>query len=398
MSDSLTRTPQRLSASLCMTALGLLLVQGLGGCSAVSNSLAPNKVDYKAQSQPAAKLDVPPDLTQLANDPRYQPPTGASISANALQNAGSNTRLTDSATLPSAVAPRAAAGTRIERAGNQRWLVTSMTPEQLWPVLRDYWQTNGFTLTVDQPELGVMETDWQENRGKLPQNVLSRAIGKVFESITDSDERDRYRMLVERGTQGTEVTISHRGASQILIGDRNNEQVRWQTRPSDPTLEAEMLARLLARLTPAADTAAAAPALAAAAQAVAAAPLAPPRARIDASRAVPTLQVDDGFDRAWRRVGVALDRNGFTVEDRDRSQGVYFVRYVDPKLAGQEDPNFIARLFGAKKEDLSGKRYRIQVSAEGSTASTVAVLDSEGKASSGESARNIAQLLLAELR
>lgn len=398
MSDSLTRAPQRLSASLCMTALGLLLAQGLGGCSTVSNTLAPNKVDYKAQAQPAAKLDVPPDLTQLASDPRYQPPTGASISANALQSAGSAAMPGSAAQQPGTVAPRAAGSTRIERSGNQRWLVTSSTPEQLWPALREYWQANGFTLLVDKPELGVMETDWLENRGKLPQNTLSRAISKVFEAITDSDERDRYRMLVERGAQGTEVTISHRGAVQVVTGDRNNEQVRWQTRPTDPTLEAEMLARLLAHLAPAADATAVAPALATAAQTVAAAPVAPPRARIDASAAVPTLQVDDGFDRAWRRVGVALDRNGFTVEDRDRSQGVYFVRYVDPKLAGKEDPNFLARLFGAKKEDLSGKRYRVQVAAEGSTASTVSVLNSEGNASTDESARNIAQLLLAELR
>jgi outer membrane protein assembly factor BamC len=394
MSDSLTRTPQRLSASVCMTALGLLLVQGLGGCSAVSNSLAPNKVDYKAQSQPAAKLDVPPDLTQLANDPRYQPPTGASISANELQSAGANATQ-GSAAPQSAVTPRATASTRIERSGNQRWLVTSSTPEQLWPVLREYWQANGFTLVVDQPQLGVMETDWLENRGKLPQNTLSRAISKVFESLTDSDERDRYRMLVERGAQGTEVTISHRGAVQVVTGDRSNEQVRWQTRPTDTTLEAEMLARLLAHLTPAAETTA--PALASAAQTVAAAQAAPPRARIEPSTAVPTLQVDDGFDRAWRRVGVALDRNGFTVEDRDRSQGVYFVRYVDPKLAGKEDPGFFARLFGAKKEDLSGKRYRIQVAAEGKAASTVSVLDSNGNASNDEGARNIAQLLLAEM-
>jgi outer membrane protein assembly factor BamC len=159
-----------------------------------------------------------------------------------------------------------------------------------------------------------------------------------------------------------------------------------------------MLARLLVVLAPAPATVAGKPALAAATQAVANAPAAAPRARLDDSRPVPTLQIDDGFDRAWRRVGVALDRNGFTVEDRDRSQGVYFVRYVDPKLAGKDDPNFFARLFGAKKEERAGKLYRVRVAAEGNTASTVAVFDNEGSNKSDESARNIAQLLLAELR
>jgi outer membrane protein assembly factor BamC len=259
------------------------------------------------------------------------------------------------------------------------------------------------TLIVDKPELGLMETDWYENRSKLPQGALTRALGKVFDAISDSGERDRYRTLVERGANGTEVSITHRGASQVVVGERTTgEQVRWQSRPSDPTLEAEMLARLLVRLSPpeavtASKTPTTAPATVAA-QAIAAAPAAPPRARLDGSRSVPTLQVDDGFDRAWRRVGVALDRNGFTVEDRDRSQGVYFVRYVDPKLAGKEDPNFIARLFGAKKEDLSGKRYRVKVAAEGNTASTVAVFEPEDSSRNAESARTIAQMLLAELR
>lgn len=409
MPDTLIRPqPRRPALALGLTAV--LVAQGLSGCGMLSSVLGSSKVDYKTQGQAATPLDVPPDLTQLANDPRYQAPSGGAVSANALQSVGAPVLLGATPTVSAAprdaqVAPKSTATARVERVGDQRWLVTSLTPEQLWPILRDHWQANGMTLTVDKPELGLMETDWYENRGKLPQGALARALGKVFDAISDSGERDRYRTLVERGAQGTEVSITHRGASQVLVGDRTSgEQVRWQSRPSDPTLEAEMLARLLVRLNPPeatvgikAPTSTTAP-MAVATQAVAAAPAAPARARLDGTRSVPTLQVDDGFDRAWRRVGVALDRNGFTVEDRDRSQGVYFVRYVDPKLAGKEDPNFFARLLGAKKEDLSGKRYRVKVAAEGNTASTVTVLEPEDASRNADAARNIAQLLLAELR
>ena len=40
------------------------------------------------------------------------------------------------------------------------------------------------------------------------------------------------------------------------------------------------------------------------------------------------LALDVGFSQAWRRTGLAIDRAGFTVEDRDRSRGLFFVRYA----------------------------------------------------------------------
>ncbi|MDP4300573.1 outer membrane protein assembly factor BamC [Leptothrix discophora] len=379
----------------------LLLAQGLAGCQAVSNTFGGSKVDYRAQAQPASKLDVPPDLTQLSSDPRYQPPTGAPVSANALQGAAQASTAAARATAPAA-ATAVSQALRIERVGNQRWLVSNQTPEQLWPQLQDYWRQNGFTLTTDKPELGLIETDWLNNRSKLPQDGLNRLLNKVFDNLSDSGERDRYRMLVERGTQGTEISISHQGASQVVLADKRtaSDQVRWQSRPSDPSLEAEMLARLMVQLTPATAAAPTAAAVAEASKTLAAAPATPPRARLDSAAGASTLQVDDGFDRAWRRVGLALDRGGFTVEDRDRSQGTYFVRYIDPKLAGAEQPNFISRLFGAEKPDVTGRRFRVKVAAQGNSASTVAVLEAEGVASKpgDESARNIAQLLLNELR
>jgi outer membrane protein assembly factor BamC len=168
-------------------------------------------------------------------------------------------------------------------------------------------------------------------------------------------------------------------------------------------MEVEMLARLMLYLAPpsSAGLAAAAPgapAIEAAMTTVQKAPETPSRARLLDGRPAATLQVDDDFSRAWRRVGLALDRNGFTVEDRDRGQGLYYVRYVDPKLAGKEEPGFFARIFsGAKKEDYSGTRYRVGVQAEGK-ASVVAIFDSQGAPQNNDPARNIVQLLLAELR
>lgn len=385
------RHPARASLAAALFACGL------GGCTTVSDSFTSSKIDYRsAAATPAPTLQVPPDLTQLGNDPRYQPPAGGAISANAMQTS-------------EAAAPQAAAATvavrpnddvRIERAGNQRWLVVRQTPEQVWDTLRTFWQDNGFTLVVDTPQVGVMETDWSENRAKLPTDIVSRTVGKVLDKLRDTGERDRYRTRVERNGAVTEIYISHRGVEQVGT-DRNGDGLRWQSRPSDSGLEAEMLARMMLRLTGTEELGKSsnAKAVDAAVRSVSATPTAAPRARVVDQSTGTVLQIDDNLERSWRRVGLALDRSSFTVEERDRAQNVYLVRYVDPKLAGKEEPGFFSRVFsGARKEDLKGMRYRLKLTSGNGTSSSLSILDDKGAAVMDEGARNIVQLLANELR
>ncbi|NZD55697.1 outer membrane protein assembly factor BamC [Sphaerotilus montanus] len=384
------RSPARASLAAALFACGL------GGCTTVSDSFTSSKIDYRsAAATPAPTLQVPPDLTQLASDPRYQPPAGGAISASAMQT---------EASAPQAGAPVAAArvndDVRIERAGNQRWLVVRQTPEQVWDTLRTFWQDNGFTLVIDTPQVGVMETDWSENRAKLPTDIVSRAVGKVFDKLRDTGERDRYRTRVERNGPVTEIYISHRGVEQVSV-ERTADILRWQSRPSDSGLEAEMLARLMLRLTGAEDSskAGSAKAVDAAVRSVSAATAAAPRARVVDEATGMVLQIDDNLERSWRRVGLALDRSSFTVEERDRAQSGYLVRYVDPRLAGQEEPGFFSRLFsGARKEDLKGTRYRLKLSPGSGTSTSLSILDEQGATIKDEGARNIVQLLANELR
>jgi outer membrane protein assembly factor BamC len=380
----------------CATVATALLACGLGGCTTVSDSFTSSKIDYRSSaSTPAPTLQVPPDLTQLSNDPRYQPPVGGAVSANAMQAAEANPQT-------ATTTPRAGDDVRVERSGNQRWLVVRQTPDQVWSTLRTFWQDNGFTLTTDTPQVGVMETDWTENRAKLPNDIISRTVGKVFDKLRDTGERDRYRTRVERNGPVTEIYISHRGVEQIGSVERMGESLRWQSRPSDPGLEAEMLARLMLRLSGTDEGSkpdSVKAAVEAAARSVGATPSAPARARVIDQAAGKALQIDDNLERSWRRVGLALDRSGFTVEERDRAQNTYLVRYVDPKLAGQEDPGFFSRVFGgARKEDLKGTRYRLKLTSDNSTSSAVSILDDKGAAAKDDGARNIVQLLVNELR
>ncbi len=404
------RTP--LQGRWAAQLVGLCAVAGLGACSSVSDSVSSSKIDYKSAQTKGVSLEVPPDLTQLSSDPRYQQPAaGSVVSAASLQKAPAPTSVTSSVA-PATVVTPAATGTaltaapvgntelRIERVGNQRWLVTRLTPEQLWPQLRGFWQASGLALVVDQPELGIMETDWAENRAKIPQDFIRRSIGKVLDGLYDSSQRDRYHTRVERTPQGTEIYISHRSlVEQVVSGSSvQTPQTRWVAGPNDPNLEAEFLGRLMVQLS-GGDTANAKTTATAVETVTKAPPTVAAKARILNSTTAATLQVDDGFERAWRRVSLSLDRSGFTVEDRDRKAGFFDIRYVDPKYAGTEEPGFFSRMFGAKDEGRAGIRYRLKVTGENNSSSLVTVhnpADGQGKTDTGAYA--VIQALLNDLR
>ena len=370
----------------------LVLALGLAGCSSVEGVLSGDKLDYRSQAAKTAPLEIPPDLSQLSREQqRYQPQSGP-VSAATYQQAAPAATATapaaGTATTPTAnaVAPQALGDMRIERAGNERWLVTSATPEQVWPQLVAFWQERGFVLAKEDAQAGVIETEWAENRAKIPQDFLRRTIGKVFEGAWSTSERDMFRTRVERTARGTEITITHRGMEEVFTSQRQ-DQTKWTTRPSDPALEAEFLSRLMVKLGAKEEVAR---------TTVAQAPIQAPRARAVAGQGA-TLQLDDGFERAWRRVGVALDRSGFTVEDRDRTSGLCYVRYVDPKEATREEPGFFGRLFGRGEKRATTDRYRVAVKSEGN-ASTVSVQNAQGAPDTGEVAQRIVKSLLDDLK
>ena len=357
------------------------LLAGLGACSSVEKIVAGDKIDYRGTANRTSGLEVPPDLSQLSRDSRAPQPGGV-VSASTFQQRNAAATPTSATTLP-----QPNADLRIERHGDERWLVTSMPPAELWPQLQSFWRERGLKLELDDASAGVMETEWAENRAKLPNDIIRRTLGSLIDSVYSTGEKDKFRTRVERSAKGSEVFISHRGMAEVYTS-ATKESTVWQPRPSDPQLEGEMLQRLMVQLGAKEE---------AAQVAVQSAVAAPARARLLPNQATPSLQVDDGFDRAWRRVGLALDRGGFTVEDRDRSQGTYFVRYVDPGQAGKEEPGFFGKLFGNKTKIAPPVRYRVFVKADGDS-STVQVLNSQGGPENGEAGRRIVALLVEDLK
>lgn len=369
----------------------LLVLAAAAGCS--STGPAPksdDRLDYRTSAKSLPDLEVPPDLTQLARESRYQPPSGV-VSANALaaQQALPGAARPAAATAQE-VAPSNAGAVRLEHDDyGARWLVTPQSPEQVWPVIEAFWRDLGFTLTTDRPEIGVMQTSWAENRALLPDDIIRRTLGRVIGSLYSTGLRDRFRTRVERGPKGTEIYIAHQGVEEVLQG-RFNETTIWQPRPSDPLLEAEMLSRLMLRLGGKPEEA----------KLVASTPAKPAPAPGKEAALPPKAEMElaENFDRAWRLVGLSLDRSGFTVEDRDRSAGLYFVRYVDPKQAATEEPGFFAKLFGSSSAAAAGpQRYRVAVKANGAK-TVVSVQDSKGAPDNSENARRIIARLIEDVR
>jgi outer membrane protein assembly factor BamC len=361
-----------LLARLSVVAMAAMIASG---CTILQEE----KIDYKSARQ-GNSLDVPPDLTQLSSESRYNVPgTGtASASGQPVAQVGAAASTT--------TALNALGDVRIERAGSQRWLLIGRPVDQLWNPVTEFWKENGFILTVDQEKLGIMETDWAENRAKIPQDIIRSTIGKLFDNLYSSGERDKFRTRLERRADGsTEIYVSHRGMEEVYNSVQKDSTI-WQPRPSDPELETEFLRRLMIKLGASAEQAQ---------TAVAGAVAIKPTARVVNEAQGPVLVVEEGFDLAWRRVGLSLDRTGFTVEDRNRAQGVYFVRFVPANAADKEKKGFLSGLFGGKSE---AKPAQYQFKLVGSTDSTtVTVLDAKGNAAPQADAKRIVELLAGDL-
>ena len=373
-----------LRVSLCALALAV------AGCANIG--LESKKIDYKSASKTnVPTLEIPPDLTSPTRDNRFAvPDTGGKGSATYSQYSGERTLAKEQQ--QGDVLPKVDK-TRIERSGSQRWLVVAETPDKLWDKVKEFWQETGFLIKLELPEAGVMETDWAENRAKIGDDFIRNLLGKVLDSLYSTAERDKFRTRLEPGNEPgtTDIFISHRGMYEIYVSE-GKDQTRWQPREPDPELEAEMLRRLMMRF--GSDDRRSQLEMAEAKNR--------PVDRAKLARSADgsgALEVEESFDRAWRRVGLALDRVGFTVEDRDRSKGLYYVRYVDPESDGQnKDPGLMSKLaFWKSARPDPQTKYRVFVK-DGGSRTTVQVLSAEGGVDQSDTSKKILGLLFEQLK
>ena len=348
--------------------LGLVIIAAatLTACKSVTSS---DTVDYKSTGAVRGpNLSYPPDLITAQADRRYivQDGTATMSEYNAALKKSVQMRNNVMTGIP---------GMRIARDGERRWLVVEKPATELYPQVKDFWQENGFLLVVDSPSTGIIETDWAENRAKIAQDFIRSTLGRVMDSLYDTGERDKYKTRLEVSKPSeTEIYITQKGALEKCVTDSSGACLStiWTTRPNDPELEAVFLARLMERLGMTQEQAKAAIAI----------PLGPktPKAKfVQEANNRGYIELSNGFDRSWRDVGLALDRSNFTVEDRNRSNGVYYVRYVNTKDVGDKK-GFFSNLFSSKDDSkLQAKKYQVIVKSTGENSANVYVQDADGK-------------------
>lgn len=363
--------------SLLILLLFILAVLA-SGCSTTVSS---KRIDYEA-ARTLPQLEIPPDLSSLPPD--AQTARGGATSGSATYSRFEADRQRGAgSTADTTVLPQYP-GMRIERAGAQRWLVVSASAERLWPQVLDFLGKMGLTVIKQQPQIGLIETDWAENRAKAAGGSLQRFFSKITGKGYGSGLRDKYRVRLERGGAPgtTEIYLTHRGMveavamseySKDFSGRELEGTTLWQPRPPDPELQAEMLRLLMVHL--GSSAAEARLALQEASE--------PDRARLNRSKGAVALTLKDELDVAWRRVGLSLDVIGYVVEDEDRSNWVYFVRGVNPVRKRKKAPE-VTRYQVALKETTDG--------------TAVQILDVNGKTETTEQSGRILELLYEQLK
>jgi len=327
------------SSRISTLVLAGLLSITLAACDSIP--FVDTSPDYKGAGR-SRPLEVPPDLTSISANDTYTVPGAATYSDYAQGQAQQSQQREQILPNPENV--------RMERAGSQRWLVVEAPPEKIWPAIREFWAELGFAVRVENPQTGVMETEWvdpstitKDDKG----NYLDKFQGWL-DRLNTLQNRQKFRTRIDRGTEEgtTEIYLSHRSVADVqddgkervrttvgtvetgyrMEGKRNKEE---EARANAEDIDAELLRRLMVHL--GVEEKQSRTVVAAVASEVRAVP----KKAADGST---YLALNDGFDRAWRRVGLALDRVGFVVEDRDRSNGLFYVRYSDVDSDGAAKP------------------------------------------------------------
>lgn len=353
--------------------------------------------DYHS-SRPVSPLEVPPDLITDSRSQQNVPAYGQSdVKYSEFSDQAESPASIQDAVKPAETAaeskPAAQRDMYIERAGSQRWLVVNEPMDKVWPQLNTFVLQNGLTITREDKKIGIIETDWAQNHADSVLRGTQKYLGKWIGSLYTTGTRDKFRLRIEPGrdsTNSSEVYLTHRGMTEVITqeGGVDPQATAWQPSGSNPELEAEMLTLLMVSL--------------GATRTEAADKLASPEPEKERASLVivageaPILMIEDTLDVAWRRVGQTLDRVGFMVEDRNRDDGIYFVRYGDPEVY-EKKKGFFGKLFKGSDDSLSTDEYQIILTGRGEQ--TVArVANTDGQPTPVKVSEQILTLLYEQLK
>jgi outer membrane protein assembly factor BamC len=370
----------------------VLLVAACSSLPDVSDYLPDQTLDYKRQREASDDLAVPPNLLAGKYDDAMdipEPGGTATYSQYAAEKHKHHEVATSGEVLPEFK------DVTLKREGDNRWLVVKATPQQVWPRVVAFWRSQGILLVEQDPSVGVMKTGWMENRAEIRKDYITNILRMVVGGLYETSTRDQYRVRLEPGSEPgtTDIYLTERGMVEKVVNSEisGNEDTIWEPGSSDPGKEAIMLRRLMVYLGVSEQQAARA-------IAQSETPGGTGMARLtQGTGGQPELVIDQDFPQAWRLTGLALDRVGFAVQDQDRTQGIYYVRYESGATAKKKGGFFSRLAFWRSKEAEAVSQYRVKLTSQGKQ-TRVAVLDQAGQPANPTSAQRILKLLQAEIR
>ena len=407
----------------------MLVIASLTACDSIP--FINNTSDYKGAGR-SRPLEVPPDLTASPVSDAYSIPGSTNYSSYSQAQEGQEVGVEKVLVTPD--------GVRLEKAGAQRWLVVNSSAEKVWPVILEFWADQGFAVRSENAQLGVMETEWIDSEAikKDETGNLGDKVDKWLDKLSNFTDKKKFRTRIDRGNEAgtTEIYMTHRSVSGAPDADKNKTKTRYGEIDTgykvedktavaqdvrDAELDAELLRRLMVKLGVAEQKS----------KEIIAQGVTLKRAEvIKETDGSATLKLNDAFDRAWRRVGLALDRVGFVIEDKDRSNGIFFVRYADvdiddtPKkkkglldtlkfwgdddkkdagtVSNKDEKSMVEKLkfWGTddKQKVNPEKQYRIKVADGDKDNAIVTVVDKEGARISTTTANRIVALMYEQLK
>ena len=356
----------------------LLIFIVISGCSWFGGTKSSSQARRDSHS-----LEVPPELTQ--------PKTSDSMTIPVVtpEQAGYGPRPGDqqSAVVNTALLPKPA-GARVVQVGDLRWAELDGRPETIWQEAQGFLRSLGFEISYEEPQLGILETNWLSNRAYRNIGFWKSILG----GVTVTGLRDRYRVRLER-TDAPNITrmyLVHQGLIEDVVEDASGENINrlWRWRPSDPELEAELLQRFLVFR---------------GMDEKQAEQVTAPQPRVE--RAVlqdvsggQLVVVNDNFARTWRRVGVAIDRLGLIVDDRNRSEGLYYLSLSDDFIEQHKtDSGVLKKWFGGDEQKKASTKFVLKLEEHGET-TTVSLHDQNGQLDNSSTAKMLNELLYQQLR
>ncbi|MBP3194138.1 MAG: outer membrane protein assembly factor BamC [Cardiobacteriaceae bacterium] len=290
----------------------------------------------------------------------------------------------------------------IEQKGELPYITTAADINAAWRIVKGYWTENGIELKTDNPQIGIMETDWLENKNGKPSTGIGGLVNSLLGFLTDDDRRDRYRLRFARNNQGgTDIAIIYTKSELEKIRDNNlptyTKQVtgyHWKLSDTEnPEMQLEMTRRIALFISGELERGGANIQAPSPEEGQTAPSPARTNTNVGYSRFVqlqdgnPALLIYGTYEQAWRVVGIALDKASFSIEDQDVSSGTYKVRYrpeSDSKKKG-----FFSSLFGRGDQRPS---YLIRLADKG-TESLVVVQTTDGKTADKREARALLEVI-----